>query len=127
LKSPNTGTTAIWERKTRVENKKADYFGPSLSFFHVSRLNEHSRRHFGLVRRGVFGTYHHSGRGYMRQYLNEFDFSYNNRKVKDSERTMMMLKATEGKRLTLNQEAFRPRFWKISSTGRLKLLSGADS
>lgn len=58
---------------------------------------------FGLVRRGVFGTYHHWGRGYMQQYLNEFDFRYNNRKVNDSERTILALKATEGKRLTLRE------------------------
>jgi len=58
---------------------------------------------FGLVRRGVFGIYHHWGRGYLQQYLNEFDFRYNHRKVNDSERTMIMLKATEGKRLTLRE------------------------
>lgn len=58
---------------------------------------------FGLVRRSVFGTYHHWGRGYLQQYLNELDFRYNNRKVNDSERTVLMLKATEGKRLTLRE------------------------
>jgi hypothetical protein len=58
---------------------------------------------FGLVRRGVFGIYHHWGRGYLQQYLNEFDFRYNHRKVNDSERTMLMLKATEVKRLTLRE------------------------
>jgi hypothetical protein len=58
---------------------------------------------FGLVRRGVYGTYHHWGRAYLQQYLNEFDFRYNNRKVNDSDRTMLMLKATEGKRLTLRE------------------------
>jgi hypothetical protein len=58
---------------------------------------------FGLVKRGVFGIYHHWGRGYLQQYLNEFDFRYNHRKVNDSERTMLMLKATEGKRLTLRE------------------------
>jgi transposase-like protein len=58
---------------------------------------------FGLVKRSVFGTYHHWGRGYLQQYLNELDFRYNNRKVNDSERTMLMLKATEGKRLTLRE------------------------
>ena len=56
---------------------------------------------FGLVRRGVFGTYHHWGRGYLQQYLNEFDFRYNNRKVNDAERTVLALRATEGKRLRL--------------------------
>jgi transposase-like protein len=59
--------------------------------------------YFGLIRRGVFGTYHHWGRGYLQQYMNEFDFRYNNRKVNDSERTMLMLEATEGKRLTLRE------------------------
>jgi hypothetical protein len=58
---------------------------------------------FGLVKRGVYGTYHHWGRGYMQQYLNEFDFKYNHRKVNDSDRTLLALKATEGKRLTLRQ------------------------
>ena len=58
---------------------------------------------FGLVKRGVFGTYHHWGRGYLQQYLNEFDFRYNHRKVSDSERTVLALRATEGKRLTLRQ------------------------
>jgi transposase-like protein len=58
---------------------------------------------FSLVRRGVHGTYHHWGRGYLQQYLNEFDFRYNNRKVNDSDRTLLALKATEGKRLTLRQ------------------------
>ena len=58
---------------------------------------------FGLVRRSVFGTYHHWGRGYLQQYLNELDFRYNNRKVNDSERTMLALRATEGKRLTLRE------------------------
>jgi transposase-like protein len=58
---------------------------------------------FGLVKRGVFGTYHHWGRGYLQQYLNEFDFRYNYRKVSDSERTILALRATEGKRLTLRE------------------------
>ncbi len=58
---------------------------------------------FGLVRRGVFGTYRHWGRGYLQQYLNEFDFRYNHRKVNDSERTLLMLKGIEGKRLTLRE------------------------
>jgi len=53
---------------------------------------------------GIIGIYHHWGRGYLQQYLNEFDFRYNHRKVNDSERTILMLKATEGKRLTLREQ-----------------------
>ena len=58
---------------------------------------------FSLVKRGVYGTYHHIGRAYLQQYLNEFDFRYNARKVSDGERTILALKAIEGKRLTLRQ------------------------
>ncbi len=59
--------------------------------------------YFGLVKRGVYGTYHHIGRGYMQQYLNEFDFRHNNRHVSDSERTVAALLATEAKRLTFRE------------------------
>jgi hypothetical protein len=39
----------------------------------------------------------------VQQYLNEFDFRYNHRKVNDSDRTLLALKATEGKRMTLRE------------------------
>ncbi len=57
--------------------------------------------YFGLLKRGIYGTYHHVGVPYLQQYLNEFDFRYNNRKITDLERTGVALTATEGKRLTL--------------------------
>jgi hypothetical protein len=59
--------------------------------------------YFGLLKRGVYGTYHHVGRGYMQQYLNEFDFRYNNRKLTDSQRTDLTIKAAEAKRLTMRE------------------------
>ncbi len=59
--------------------------------------------YFGLIKRGVYGVYHHVGRGYMQQYLNEFDFRYNNRQINDSERTLLALRAIEAKRLTLRE------------------------
>jgi transposase-like protein len=58
---------------------------------------------FSLVKRGIYGTYHHVGRNYLQQYLNEFDFRYNSRKMKDSDRAALAVKATEGQRLTLEQ------------------------
>jgi transposase-like protein len=56
---------------------------------------------FSLLKRGIYGTYHQVGKPYLQQYLNEFDFRFNNRKITDVERTDVALKATEGKRLTL--------------------------
>jgi transposase-like protein len=57
--------------------------------------------YFSLLKRGVYGTYQHIGVPYLQQYLHEFDFRYNNRKVTDMERASLAVKATEGKRLTL--------------------------
>ena len=59
--------------------------------------------YFGLLKRGLYGTYHHVGVPYLQQYLNEFDFRYNNRKITDMERSSLAVKATEGKRLTLRR------------------------
>ena len=59
--------------------------------------------YFGLLKRGLYGTYHHVGKPYLQQYLNEFEFRFNNRKITDAERADVALKATEGKRLTLRQ------------------------
>jgi hypothetical protein len=58
---------------------------------------------FSLIKRGIYGTYHHVGKPYLQQYLNEFDFRYNSRKINDLERTSLAVKATEGKRLTLRK------------------------
>jgi transposase-like protein len=62
---------------------------------------------FALFKRGVNGTFHHIGTQYMDQYLAEFDFRYNHRKVTDGERTIAGLKKVEGKRLMLRQPAAR--------------------
>lgn len=56
---------------------------------------------FSLLKRGIYGTYHQIGKPYMQQYLNEFDFRYNHRKVTDGERAEAASKAVSGKRLTL--------------------------
>lgn len=58
---------------------------------------------FSLLKRGIYGTYHHVGKPYLQQYLNEFDFRYNHRKVTDAERTHFAMSACEGKRLTLRK------------------------
>ena len=58
---------------------------------------------FSLLKRGVNGVFHHIGSQYMDQYLAEFDFRYNHRKVTDGERTIAGLSLTEGKRLMLRR------------------------
>ena len=54
---------------------------------------------FGLLKRGVNGTFHHVSREHLHRYLSEFDFRYNRRKINDQQRTVQAIAGFEGKRL----------------------------
>ncbi len=54
---------------------------------------------FSLLKRGVYGTFHHVSKRHLHRYATEFEFRWNHRKVKDGVRTVAALRATEGKRL----------------------------
>jgi hypothetical protein len=54
---------------------------------------------FALVKRGIIVTYHNVSREYLHRYLWQFDFVWNSRKLNDGERTVLAVKAAEGKRL----------------------------
>lgn len=54
---------------------------------------------FSILKRGINGVYHHVGKQHLHRYLSEFDFRYNNRKIKDNERSLLAIRKTVGKRL----------------------------
>lgn len=55
---------------------------------------------FALIKRGVYGVFHHVSKKHLHRYLSEFDFRWNQRKANDVERTCEALKEAKGKRLT---------------------------
>jgi transposase-like protein len=57
--------------------------------------------YFATLKRGINGVYHHVGKNYLDQYLREFDFRHNIRKMNDDARFTVAVKKTDGKRLTL--------------------------
>lgn len=59
--------------------------------------------YFANLKRGLDGVYHHVGQQYLGQYLAEFDFRYNERKVSDGSRTLTGLAKAEGKRMMLRK------------------------
>jgi hypothetical protein len=59
--------------------------------------------YFSILKRGIYGIYHHIGRHYLDQYLREFDYRYNVRKMDDTERFNLAVKKTGGKRLMLKE------------------------
>jgi len=58
---------------------------------------------FGLLKRGIVGSFHHVSVGHLARYCDEFSFRYNARKMKDGERAALMVAGAEGKRLTYRQ------------------------
>jgi transposase-like protein len=58
---------------------------------------------FGLLKRGIIGSFHHVSKGHLGRYIDEFSFRYNARTVTDGERAAMLVAAAEGKRLTFAQ------------------------
>lgn len=56
---------------------------------------------FALLKRGVYGTFHHISKRHLHRYCNEFSFRWDNRKVSDGERAEEAVKGSEGKSLLL--------------------------
>jgi transposase-like protein len=56
--------------------------------------------YFALLKRGVYGTFHHVSDQHLQKYCDEFSFRWDNRKVDDSTRRDNAVKGIEGKRLT---------------------------
>lgn len=62
--------------------------------------------YFSILKRGIYGVYHHVSRQHLKRYLCEFDFRYNERValgVGDQERTTRALRGIIGKRLTYRE------------------------
>jgi transposase-like protein len=54
---------------------------------------------FGLLKRGLIGTYHHVSEAHLQRYCTEFDFRFSHRKTTDERRADHALRGIEGKRL----------------------------
>ncbi len=71
-------------------------------FWHTNTVESY----FSILKRGIYGTYHHVSEAHLKRYLCEFDFRHNERSalgVEDAERAAKALKGIEGKRLTYRQ------------------------
>jgi hypothetical protein len=62
--------------------------------------------YFSILKRGIYGTFHHVSEQHLKRYLAEFDFRYNERMalgVDDKARAAKAVKGIVGKRLTYRQ------------------------
>jgi transposase-like protein len=65
-------------------------------FWHTNTVENY----FSILKRGIYGVYHHVSEAHMKRYLVEFDYRYNNRHLNDTERAQRALEGIRGKRLT---------------------------
>lgn len=76
-----------------VNHSSGEYVNES--GFHTNEAESY----FALLKRGVYGTFHHVGKKYLGRYCDEFSFRWNGRKLTDRERCDDAIRASEGKRL----------------------------
>ena len=60
---------------------------------------------FALIKRGVYGTFHHVSKEHLHRYVSEFAFRYNGRKLNDVQRTFAAIREAERKRLFYREPA----------------------
>jgi transposase-like protein len=101
-------------RKSELMTDRAQYYRPLGWQFAKHRTVNHSineyvrgedhtntiESFFGILKRGIMGSYHHVSPEHLKRYLAEFDFRYNYRKETDTVRYSAALKGISGKRLT---------------------------
>ena len=66
---------------------------------------------FSLLKRGVMGTFHSVTRKHLPNYLNEFQFRWNTRKMDDGQRIAAAIKQVGGKRLEYRQSVDNPPYF----------------
>jgi transposase-like protein len=65
---------------------------------------------FSLIRRGVMGTFHSVSKKHLPNYLNEFQFRWNTRKLDDGQRVSAAIKKIDGKRLEYRESVENPPY-----------------
>ena len=77
-----------------VNHSAEEYVGK-----HGQHVNT-AESYFALLKRGIMGSFHSVSEAHLQRYADEFAFRWNYRKVDDTERTVALVKASGGKRLT---------------------------
>jgi transposase-like protein len=66
---------------------------------------------FSLIKRGIMGTFHSVSRKHLPNYLNEFEFRWNTRKLDDGLRVARAIRRVDGKRLTYRESVDNPPYF----------------
>jgi len=90
-----------WKKHTTVVHSKGEYSRRNADGT-VSGING-CESFFSLLKRGVYGSWHHVSREHLPKYANEFAFRWDTRNQTDGERMETAIGMVTGKRLTYRQ------------------------
>jgi transposase-like protein len=90
-----------FKRHDRVNHRIKEYARHNFDGT-VSHVNT-CESFFSLLKRGIYGSFHHVSKEHLPRYCDEFSFRWNNRELNSGERFVAGLKRTEGKRLMYKQ------------------------
>ncbi len=89
-----------WKKiKHEMVNHSAKEYARKEKDGSVSHVNT-AESFFSLIKRGVYGNFHHISGEHLHRYCSEFEFRWNNRKESDGKRFEVAAGMMEGKRLT---------------------------
>lgn len=74
---------------------------------------------FSLIKRGVMGTFHSVSKKHLPNYLNEFEFRWNTRKLDDGQRVARAIRQVDGKRLQYRESVDNPPYVAAAQTGQM--------
>lgn len=101
-------STIVTDEWAAYNRAARDFIGGHYKVRHSWGEYERDGRHtntaessFSLLKRGIYGTFHHVSRGHLHRYCDEFSFRWNGRKLSDAERRERAITQVEGKRLML--------------------------
>ncbi len=90
-----------WKQHSTVVHSKREYSRRNADGT-KSGIN-HCESFFSLLKRGVYGSWHHVSREHLQKYANEFAFRWNTRHLNDGERMESAIAMVVGKRLTYRE------------------------
>ena len=112
-----TDEAAVYEKLGRefaghgTVNHSADEYARLGGFIHTNTAESF----FALLKRAVYGQFHHVSEAHLHRYLSEADFKYNHRFVSDAERADALLRGAKG-----NPSAYPgDRCWAIGTASHL--------
>jgi transposase-like protein len=93
----------MWKAHNAVNHSKKEYQRKNADGS-IATTNS-AESFFSLLKRGVYGSWHHVSREHLSRYANEFAFRWNTRELTDGERMESAIEMTTGKRLTYKMAA----------------------